>query len=174
MSAATGLPGSASPRLARRAPRPHLPPGRADPPARLGPRAGSSSARHGSPRAGLADHARAPAAAAGLWFATEAGIDAVAPPGRLRTARPPLLDEQVRGVLSAHTLAVNEAAIAFLRAARERGEEFGPLSWRHEVAHPLRPGARGRRARAVIADALLTYLRLTEEDVPARAALPRG
>src|SRR5262249_42596540 len=57
------------------------------------------------------------------------------------------------------------AAIAFLRAARGRGEDFGPLAWRHEVAHPLRPGIRARRARAVIADAVLTYLRLTEEEV---------
>jgi hypothetical protein len=27
-----------------------------------------------------------------------------------------------------------------LRAARERGDEFGSLSWRHEVAHPLNRG----------------------------------
>ncbi|MBA3867309.1 MAG: replication-relaxation family protein, partial [Solirubrobacterales bacterium] len=80
-------------------------------------------------------------------------------------ASPALSPDQVRGPLRSHTFAVNEVGIAFLRAARERGEDFGPLAWRHEVAHPLRPGTRGRRARAVISDAVLTYLRLTEEEV---------
>jgi len=45
-----------------------------------------------------------------------------------------------------------------LAAARERGEEFGPLSWRHEVVHPLSAGG-GRRRRFKVADAVLTYLR---------------
>ena len=54
--------------------------------------------------------------------------------------------EGAAGPLQAHTLAVNDAAICFLRAARERGDEFGPLAWRHEVAHRARVGRR-RRAR---------------------------
>jgi hypothetical protein len=61
-------------------------------------------------------------------------------------------------------MAVNDAAIAFLEAARERGDEFGPLSWRHEVAHRLNAG-RGQRRRSLIADAVLTYLRLDGDDV---------
>ena len=33
-----------------------------------------------------------------------------------------------------------------MQAARERGDECGPESWRHEIAHPISP-ARGRTAR---------------------------
>ncbi|MBS1892629.1 MAG: replication-relaxation family protein [Actinobacteria bacterium] len=115
--------------------------------------------------AGLADHTRAPGPVRSLWFATEEGIAAAVTAGALPRPLPTLTARQVRGRLRSHTFAVNEAAIAFLRSARERGEDFGPLAWRPEVAHPLRPGTRGRRARAVIADALLTYLRLTEQEV---------
>lgn len=115
--------------------------------------------------AGLIDHARAVGSPQRLWFATEAGARAALAAGALaRRPRLPSASEVV-GPLQAHTVAVNEAAIRFLADARERGDEFGPLAWRHEVAHPLRPGARGRRARAVIADALLTYLRVTDEEV---------
>jgi hypothetical protein len=59
--------------------------------------------------------------------------------------------------LSAHTLAVNDVGLAFVAAARERGDEFGPLAWRHEIAHPIGTTA-GRRPELVIADAVLTYL----------------
>ncbi len=65
---------------------------------------------------------------------------------------------QAEGPLQAHTIAVNEVGVAFVRAAREHGDECGPDSWRHEIAHPISP-RRGRRpAELVIADALLTYL----------------
>jgi hypothetical protein len=115
--------------------------------------------------AGLIDHARATGSPQRLWFATEAGARAALAAGSL-AQRPRLLSAaEVAGPLQAHTIGVNDAAIRFLVAARERGDEMGPLAWRHEVAHSLRPGARGRRARAVIADAVLTYLRLTEETV---------
>jgi hypothetical protein len=60
--------------------------------------------------------------------------------------------------LSAHTLAVNDVGLAFIKAARERGDEFGPLAWRHEIAHPIAAPSAGRRAELVIADAVLTYL----------------
>jgi hypothetical protein len=115
--------------------------------------------------AGLADHTRASRPSRRLWLATEEGIKAAVESGVLPRAPRQTTAREARGPLQAHTAAVNEAGIAFLRAARERGEDFGPLAWRHEVAHPLRPGARGRRARWLIADALLTYLRLTEEEV---------
>jgi hypothetical protein len=80
--------------------------------------------------------------------------------------RPPLLlsAEQVTGPLQAHTRAVNDAGIAFLTAARQRGDEFTSTSWRHEVGHPLNAG-RGRARRWVISDAVLTYVRLTPEEV---------
>ena len=66
--------------------------------------------------------------------------------------------EEIAGPFWSHTLAVNDAAIAFLRAARDRGDDFGPLSWRQEVAHPVGPKGAPFRRR-VVADALLTYVR---------------
>ncbi|MBS1675794.1 MAG: replication-relaxation family protein [Actinobacteria bacterium] len=94
-----------------------------------------------------------------VWFATARGIEAVRSAGALE-GEPPLLDRRsAAGRLMAHTLAVNDVGIAFMVAARERGEEFGALSWRHEVAHPLSAPARRRRRRWKAADAVLTYLR---------------
>lgn len=56
-----------------------------------------------------------------------------------------------------HTLAVNDVGIAFVKAARDRNDDCGPLSWRHEIAHPIAP-RRGRQSREMlIADALLSY-----------------
>jgi hypothetical protein len=108
---------------------------------------------------GLADHATSTDPPGRLWFATDAGARAAVELGVL--PRPPrLLDAgEVLGPLQAHTFAVNEAAISFLRAAHDRGDDFGPLAWRHEVVHPLAEGRRRRRTRAVIADAVLTYVR---------------
>jgi hypothetical protein len=108
--------------------------------------------------AGLVDHARTGSGSPQrLWFATEAGARAAVDVGALPRL-PRVFDAaEVVGPLQAHTFAVNEAAIAFMVAARERGDDFGPLAWRNEVSHPLvRPA---RRGRSVIADALLTYLR---------------
>ena len=115
--------------------------------------------------AGLIGHAVGSRAPRHLWYATETGIQIALEAGAL-AERPRLLGaEEATGPLQAHTFAVNDAAIAFVRSARERGEEFGSLAWRHEVAYPLRPGARGRRARTLIADAVLTYVRLTRTEV---------
>ena len=97
-----------------------------------------------------------------LWYATERGARVGLEAGLL-ASMPRLLDaEAAAGPLQRHTLAVNESAIAFLRAARDRGDEFGPLSWQHEVPHRL---GQGRRAGTVFADAVLTYVRLTEAEV---------
>jgi len=99
-----------------------------------------------------------------LWYLTEAGVLAARDAGMID--RPPLLlsAEQVTGPLRAHTRAVNDAGIAFLTAARQRGDEFTPTSWRHEVVHPLN-ARRGRARRSLISDAVLTYVRLTPEEV---------
>jgi hypothetical protein len=108
--------------------------------------------------AGLIDHARtASGSPQRLWFATEAGARVAVDVGAL--ARMPRVFQaaDVVGPLQSHTVAVNDAAISFLRAARERGDDFGPLGWQNEVAHPL--AARRRGPRAVIADAVLSYLR---------------
>jgi hypothetical protein len=104
----------------------------------------------------------APGAPRRLWYATERGAQVALEAGLLELM-PRLLDaEAAAGPLQRHTLAVNDSAIAFLRAARERGDEFGPLSWHHEVPHRL---GRGRRAGSVFADAVVTYVRLTESEV---------
>jgi hypothetical protein len=113
-------------------------------------------------RRGLARHARGRHGHK-LWHLTPRGADAAEASGELDVPRRLLTPERAAGPLQAHTLAVNEVGIAFMRAARERGDEFGPLSWRHEVAHVAGP-ARGRRGvELVIADALLTYLRADDE-----------
>lgn len=96
------------------------------------------------------------------WYVTERGAQRALEAGLLEEM-PKLLDaEAAGGPLQAHTLAVNDVGIAFVAAARERGEDFGPLGWRHEVAHQL---GSGRRAGRLIADGVLSYLRLTETEV---------
>jgi hypothetical protein len=97
-----------------------------------------------------------------LWFLTERGADYVIAAGDVDRRPKVLSPEQAAGPLRAHTLGVNEVGISFLRAARERGDEFGPLSWRHEVSHPLNRG-RGRARRKLIADAVFTYVRADDE-----------
>lgn len=99
-----------------------------------------------------------------LWFATSSGLDLVRGTGILDGEPRLFTADEVAGRFWNHTYSVNGAAIAFLRAARERGDDFGPLSWRHEVAHPTGPAGAPYRRR-VVADALLTYLRSEDEDV---------
>lgn len=111
---------------------------------------------------GLLCHVDARVAPRRLWFLSEAGADLAFEAGGLEQRPKVLGPREAAGALRAHTLAVNDAAICFLRTARERGDEFGPLSWRQEVAHPLNMG-RGRRRRTLFADAVLTYVREVEE-----------
>lgn len=97
-----------------------------------------------------------------LWFVTSAGAEAVEAIGNRAELRRKLsLPEQAAGPLQQHTLAVNEVGVAFVRAARERGDEFGPLGWRNEVAHRI---GRGTSA-VVIADAVLSYEQDTGDGV---------
>jgi hypothetical protein len=107
---------------------------------------------------GLIGFARAGRGGRRVYHLTETATAAIGQlPGNATTRpRPSLMQAAV--ALSAHTLAVNDAAIAFVSAARARGDECGPLAWRHEIAHPIAPPTRGRRGELVIADALLTYL----------------
>jgi hypothetical protein len=110
--------------------------------------------------AGLIDHVRtAGGSPQRLWFATEAGARAAVALGALPRMPRVFAAEEVVGPLQAHTVAVNDAAISFLRAARREGDDFGPLAWRNEVAHPFLDPGRRRRSRSVISDALLTYIR---------------
>lgn len=93
-----------------------------------------------------------------LYFLTLAGAQAVETiPTRAETRRKLITPEQAAGPLWRHTLAVNDLGIAFMRAAREHHDDFGPFAWRHEIAHHApKPGH--ARGELLISDALLTYL----------------
>ena len=112
-------------------------------------------------RAGLIAYVEARRAPRRLWFLTERGAGLLLDAGEVERRPKVLSPQQAAGPLRAHTLGVNEVGISFLRTARERGDEFGPLSWRHEIAHPLNRG-RGRARRTLIADAVLSYVRADE------------
>lgn len=93
-----------------------------------------------------------------LWHLTEQGADAVETIGdRIETRRKVLAPDAAVGALQRHTLAVNDVGIAFVQAARERGDECGPFAWRHEIAHPLGPPPGRRRTEQLISDAVLRY-----------------
>ena len=95
-----------------------------------------------------------------LYYLTLAGAQAVELiPTRVETRRKLITPEQAAGPLWRHTLAVNDTGIAFMQAAREHGDDFGPLGWRHEIAHHT-PSAGHARGELLISDALLTYLTL--------------
>lgn len=114
---------------------------------------------------GLIDRVHSPRRLS-LWFLTDAGADAVEAgggDGRVELRRRVTTRAQAEGPLKAHTIAVNQVGVAFVLAARERGDECGPDSWRNEIAHPISP-ARGRRpGELVIADALLSYLQASSD-----------
>jgi hypothetical protein len=94
-----------------------------------------------------------------LWYLTAAGIDSLdAIPSRAETRRRAIPPEQAAGSLQEHTLGVNDVGIAFVRAARERGDDCGPFDWFHEIAHSLGPPPGRRAPEQLIADAVLTYL----------------
>jgi hypothetical protein len=113
---------------------------------------------------GLTQRATGPHGLA-LWFLTKRGAETIHRSGTLTEQRQHLTTPaEAAGPLCRHTLAVNDTGIAFLKAARERpGDECGPFSWRHEIAHPITQ-ARGRHQKQmVIADALLSYLQQTPD-----------
>jgi Replication-relaxation len=94
-----------------------------------------------------------------VYFLTPAGHQALDPsrPARADGAR------HAASAVSEHTLAVNDVGVAFVAAAGRRGDEFGPLAWCHEVAHPVGTAAVGRRKELVIADAVMTYLQYLQD-----------
>jgi hypothetical protein len=112
---------------------------------------------------GLLDRVQVPRTSS-LWFLTEYGADTVETAGpRAEPRRRLSTVAQAEGPLRAHTLAVNDVGIAFVQAARERGDECGPDSWRHEIAHPISQARTAKAADLLIADALLTYLQAAED-----------
>jgi hypothetical protein len=114
-------------------------------------------------RAGYLAHVETRRSPRRVWFLTDAGAEAVILAGEVKERPKVLTPDQAAGPLASHTLDVNEVGISFLQAARERDEEFGPLGWRHEVAHSLNRG-RGRAGRRLIADSVFTYVRHEERD----------
>jgi hypothetical protein len=93
-----------------------------------------------------------------LWYLTPKGNDAVEMIAtRAEHRRRQVSPEQAAGPLRMHTLAVNDVGVNFVKTARLRGDECGPLAWRHEIAHPIAPNKGKRPGEMVIADALLTY-----------------
>lgn len=81
-----------------------------------------------------------------LWFATRSGL---AVTGNGRTYVP---SKEKALALQEHSLAVNEVGLAFVAAARARGDECGALSWEHEI--PLsRSGS-----NLVVVDGVLSYV----------------
>lgn len=91
-----------------------------------------------------------------LWFLTPEGRR-VLPGTRLEQRPRDVTPEQAAGGKQAHDLLVNTVGVAFVLAARRRGDECPPLAWRHEVDHPISTGSRGKRAEVVRPDALLRY-----------------
>lgn len=79
---------------------------------------------------GLVRFTRVDRGASRAWYLTEDGAElAEALPHRVEDPRK-LLDPApgIGTALQAHTLAVNEVWLSFLRAARERGDEFSARS----------------------------------------------
>lgn len=74
------------------------------------------------------------------------------------SAQPPRRGSGLGSQRTVHTLTVTRTCLAFLDDARGRGDEFTPLDWRPEMAHPLRDGAAAGE-RMLIADALMRYTR---------------
>lgn len=113
--------------------------------------------------AGLAGRARLPGGLA-VWYLTPRGtITVEATPNRVETRRKQITPEQAAGPLQAHTLGVNEIGLAFVQAARSRGDESGPFGWRHEIAHNLGPPPGRKKPEQLISDAILTYQHATPD-----------
>ncbi len=93
-----------------------------------------------------------------VWHLTEQGVDAAETiPGRAEPRRKVILPGQAAGPLQQHTLGVNDIGIAFVNAARQRGDHCDAWAWRHEIAHSLGPPPGRRTPEQLIADAVLTY-----------------
>ncbi|WP_326693366.1 MULTISPECIES: replication-relaxation family protein [unclassified Streptomyces] len=99
-----------------------------------------------------------------VWALSRHGISQIGAWPEFRAQRVRALSPA--SVRHAHTLAVTRSALAFLHDARAREDEFSPLDWQPEVAHPLRDGTADGE-RMLIADAVMRYTRTA----PTRALL---
>lgn len=91
------------------------------------------------------------------WWATETGVTATE--GAEVNSRAYRMDaRKAAGAGQAHTLAVNDVGLAFLRAARTYGHDFGPLDWEHEIRHRIADKPLdGPTGNMLVADALVSY-----------------
>jgi Replication-relaxation len=116
---------------------------------------------------GLLDRVQGPGTLS-LWFLTHNGADTLKHAGELtepaRRVRL-LTPAQAAGPLRAHTLAVNDVGVAFVKAAREHHDECTPGSWHHEIAHSTTPLHAQRSGELLVADALLSYLQATRREL---------
>jgi len=101
------------------------------------------------------------------WYLTTRGARAVTgwPELRGRTVQAPGSTAEA-SLRATHTLTVLRAHLAFLAAARQRGDEYGPMDWVPEIAHRL-PDTGGEDK--LIADAVLHYTATTPRRLQYRA-----
>ena len=115
-------------------------------------------------RLGLVKHARLGRSEA-AWYATDAGTRAVKGEvsGRAK-CRSRVTPAVAAGPLRAHTLAINDVGLSFVRAARQLGHECHPADWEHEVALRVSDRAKaGQGSDMLVVDAVLHYTRRFSE-----------
>ncbi|GAA1095355.1 replication-relaxation family protein [Nocardiopsis metallicus] len=95
------------------------------------------------------------------WYLTNAGAEAAeeAMPGGARNFR--MSAQRAAGPLQQHMLSVVDMGLAFIDAAAQQGDDFGPLDWMPEVAHRYRGGDMRFEDTHLISDALVHYTRIT-------------
>ena len=77
----------------------------------------------------------------------------------VQSAGPGLPPQRLRP-LRAHTLAINDVGLSFVRAARQLGHECHPADWEHEVALRVSDRAKaGQGSDMLVVDAVLHYTR---------------
>lgn len=110
---------------------------------------------------GLVESTRLASRGDSLWWLTAEGYALL---GR-RQARPYRASrEKAEGQNQAHSIAVTEVGVIFAEASRLRGDECGPFALEHEVRLSSGPSP-------VIADGLLGYTEVRDEECIAREAL---
>jgi hypothetical protein len=113
---------------------------------------------------GLVDAVACGSAGTALWFVTAAGAELAEESGQVMVRPYRMTADRAAGVLKDHTLAVNEAGLAFAASARGRHDTCGPLDWTPEVAHRL------GRGQYLICDALVNYV-VEDQDAGTRTQL---
>jgi hypothetical protein len=106
-------------------------------------------------KAGLTARVSVRGTNAHAWYLTRLGWEQTRGEADGRPYR--LLPEKADGNAQLHTLAVNDVGLAFVRAARLREDQCGPLDIVHEVGHPIAADRSSRRTRLVTPDALIRY-----------------